>query len=1237
MTGALEQHPEIDDVINKRHCREIDEVINKRHCRSFDFIDSLDDPKTALCGTFPDPPSSECPFPDPPTALECPFPDPPTTLDCSFPDPPPSEHLPSRAKDGFWNTLAHPTGGKDRDVAREVAKEGFWNTMGRPGHLRFSSPDLFNTKLPVSTETSNTGLSSSSEAPRADGRSGKASSSSSRSKSTPRIRATLTPVPIAVSPPSARRSRDAHQRPPSLDAQRRSERDPSSSSSTYQSRALVNEVHPIKLQPHAPSTLYVTDCFEEPKQQQQASVPHVRCRVDIKPDAAVIQQARRPPPPRDLAWQRYSTSGISSLSVPPLRSGSRTPTPSECYTVDYRHPPSSSSYAAQNPYPLYPPGCMPPPPGPYVHPYAEAPPLRSPSPSPLEPLGREYRTLSAPNIPTKFFYTEDPAACRYPHPHPHPHPQARPYCYDDQYSLASSSSHIPSLNGGHYDLPRDPRDPRARWVHTLPVRPCYGDLRVRRDPAVADGYYSRPYSLSEPGPYYVHPAQPPRGYYRDPYMADSRGVYAADGSKVFYTRPSCHSVAECGAPLGPYYHPRSSQVFSESDWQRSSISGFSSHYGSSQALTPPRMRHHGDPALTPWYPNDFSEPSRLGNYSKSWDNILTPQAAEREPPPMFRDPAAFQRGRSYDNLFSAPRHTAPPPPPDIRQQPIIVNLSSSPRRYAALSVSENSLDRCHADSSFGLGGGVRGSISRGHWYVTPEITITDNDLRAANQRKRNTEQLGTRNSVSWGTSSGSHGNGNIVRSRPPQLPQPISVADVAKDKRSNRFSLQQSLEQLDELLADLVIDYKPPTTPHTPSTPHTHTPSTPHTHTPTPSSRRGSTDLLDQLKQLISDVDLTSTAVDDVIPLLRDTLRECSSAKTSPDTPRDPDSGCYGDGVQFGQDELSANHSSPDELSTNHSPDDDNANSMTCSNARCGRTETLFNACLYFKSCHSCYTFYCSRGCRRDDWDVHKEQCVYGRVSSACRHILKHCRETAAIHKAFSRVAKVGFLSRGRGVLFLGFPNSGAAENFVKVGLDSLLMSPTYLSLRELDGFKDNLGDYCGQLQEAGAEYDPNECFLLNVSIAVGDLVPNKPSPRLQTPTVRKYAKVSLASSSPDKKVFRGRGGAESDMETLILTPPPGMLDVDESGEEGRKAREVCFINIQRELRTRGVFLRHEYPHIYKQLCDFVDSNRRFTPTTIYPVDKRSGKQFMCMIMAASEPRTLDWVATTPHLLDDII
>uniref|UniRef100_H3CH52 Apical junction component 1 homolog n=1 Tax=Tetraodon nigroviridis TaxID=99883 RepID=H3CH52_TETNG len=841
-----------------------------------------------------------------------------------------------------------------------------------------------------------------------------------RSKSAPRIKTTLTPVPISVSPPEAKKMRDK----PKTATEAKT---PDTRENFTSNRAFLDDVHPIKLQPHPP--LYVSDCFDESKPMKANVTPHVRCRVDIKPDASVLQHT----------------------------SSSPTPTPSELYSGHYRPGYHCSTSMSSSPYQHL-----------DVH--------RMVSPT-VPYLTQEQRAYSNPNIPIPSF--------------------SRGYFQDDRSSLTSYGSTVTSQY-----------DPRTRWVHTLPVRSYYTD-HLSGEPF--HSAYGRPYSTSEAGSY-ISQTPMSRSYYGE----DLRfNPYHVSSSRLFYPK-------SYGSP-------------------EKHISGYSNH---SSQLTPPRVRR--ELGLPPWY-NSFEETSRLGaeakNHSKSWDNILYSHHDREQMVP---------RGRSYENLFYQARHGATA---DVAPQPVILNLSSSPRRYAALSLSENSLERGSASPWKTPKGG--------RWYVTPEITITDNDLNAGHNQHQDVH------SVSWDTPGGE-------KTPPPR---------VIHQQISNMAD--QSLEQLDELLADLVVDYKPPT------------------------SRKASEGLLDQLKQLIIEDDIK----DGGSPRLENT--QLLSSKSSPDTVKDPDSGC--DALQ-----RSAEECSPD-----HSTDDDDT--MVCANKKCKRTENMFNACLYFKSCHSCYTFYCSRNCRRDDWENHKETCLYGRVNSVCRHILKYCRENSEIHKSFSRLAKAGYLSRGRGILFLGFANPETAVNFMQVGLESLLMSPTYLSLRELESVKDNLGEYCKELQLAGNEYDPNECFLLNVSVAVGELVPNRP-PRVQAPTVRKYAKVSLASSSPDKKVLK----KDSEMETLILTPPPGTPDIDKEGEEGRKAREVCFVNIQRELRTRGVFLRHEYPKIYSRLCEFVESNKRFTPTTIYPIDKRTGKQFMCMIMAASEPRTLDWLGT-PHLLDDII
>uniref|UniRef100_G1RB05 Apical junction component 1 homolog n=1 Tax=Nomascus leucogenys TaxID=61853 RepID=G1RB05_NOMLE len=541
-----------------------------------------------------------------------------------------------------------------------------------------------------------------------------------------------------------------------------------------------------------------------------------------------------------------------------------------------------------------------------------------------------------------------------------------------------------------------------------------------------------------------------------------------------------------------------------------------------------------DPLLASWHGGTGTSPPRLAadsrHYSRSWDNILAPGPRRED---------QLGRGRSYENLLGREVREPRGVSPEGRHPLVFVNLSTSPRRYAPLSLSETSLTE-KGRTGKGLGR---------NWYVTPEITITDNDLRA-------TERPSAR---AWDGS----------RTWPPHYAAPDGPT-------SGR---QRSLEQLDELITDLVMDSRPPAG----------------------QAAEPAADCLGpQLHRL-----LDSRPAGSGVPALVPPLSPPASAGSA-EEPAAPGE---------------AADASPE-------PSADEDDLMTCSNARCRRTETMFNACLYFKSCHSCYTYYCSCLCRGEDWDVHKARCMYGRVGSMCRHMLQFCCYSGPMHRAFSSVACSSWASQVQ-----AWPTTSCALG--------LLLSPTYLSLRELATHAAPLGSYARELAAAGRLYEPAECFLLSVSVAVGPgtappgtpALP-APAPRSHGPTVRKFAKVALAAGSPARPPpARSR---EPDMETLILTPPPGTAGLDQDGEAGRRAREVAFIHIQRELRLRGVFLRHEFPRVYEQLCEFVEANRRFTPTTIYPTDRRTGRPFMCMIMAASEPRALDWVASA-NLLDDIM
>ncbi|XP_057675261.1 apical junction component 1 homolog [Corythoichthys intestinalis] len=999
---------------------------------------------------------------------------------------------------------------KKRPDRHGTSPDIVWNALGHHQRYRFSAPDIFNHRL----TSQPTDAKMNSAVPEQKRR--------ARSKSAPRVQTSLNPRSFESSS-SGRKGRES--RWTVGESQWRSDISPRKESSYAANRAHFHEVHPVGLglsDDNRYSPYYAANTFEEALPDKPATSPHVRCRVDIKPNDSALHHPgqKKPTPPMDIPWQRHQNWGSRSLTVPRHFSYSRAPTPNDSLGTESRQ-------ASQNSCSL---------PNKYKH-QMEVP-FEGMSSSGYE---IENRTHSSPNMPFQMFFEDDPS--RYVTTAP---PRPSSYFHDQ-------------VNVGQSAKVQYVHDQRGRIVQATGARPYYGEME--HYPYSLQAGYPKSFTANEPGPYIIQP-QPTRIFYGD----DPRSYQIQTAPPRFYYSHDMHAMPPLHhMPARAHYtdSPKNVRIVQTQpdDWYSSYPSGYPSNpvtYVSQ--VTPTRAQQEA--VLTPWYSNPSAERQRIGtdskSYSRSLDDILNSHA-EREHPP------SVQRHQSYNDLD--PRK--PVGASDDKPQPVVVNLSTSPRRYAALSLSDNSLiDQSPPPPT-------KNTTSK-QWLVTPEITITDNDFRTGNHRKTEGK------SASW----------DILDSRDTEDQHEMKASNKEKPHEN---SLQQSLEQLDELLADLVTDYKPP-------------------------SRRASEDILDQLKKLIDEEEAVSLSRKSSEAVTEEPLpldKQPTSVRLNPDSFQDIDG-------------ASDAMKGADECSPDQSPDEDDT--MMCSNNKCRRTETLFNACLYFKSCHSCYTYYCSRNCRREDWDIHKESCVYGRIGSSCRHIIKHCRETIEVHKAFSRLAKVGYLSRGRGVLFLGFPNTVSSSNFLQAGLDSLPMSPTYLSLRELESFKDNLGEYCKELQEAGKEYDPNECFILNVSIAVGEQMPDGPSPRNQAPAVRKYAKVALASFSPDRKSHKKQG----DMETLILTPPPGTADIDKEGEEGRKAREICFINIQRELRIRGVFLRHEYPHVYQQLCEFVENNLRFTPTTIYPIDKRTGKQFMCMIMAASEPRTLDWVGT-PHLLDDII
>ncbi|XP_052219756.1 uncharacterized protein LOC127837041 isoform X1 [Dreissena polymorpha] len=290
---------------------------------------------------------------------------------------------------------------------------------------------------------------------------------------------------------------------------------------------------------------------------------------------------------------------------------------------------------------------------------------------------------------------------------------------------------------------------------------------------------------------------------------------------------------------------------------------------------------------------------------------------------------------------------------------------------------------------------------------------------------------------------------------------------------------------------------------------------------------------------------------------------------------------------------------------------------IRCEAPHCQRETNLKEARKYFKSCHSCFTYYCSRTCRKADWFAHKRMCVFSKLNSACKHVIKHINKQPHLQYQCSRIARRGYLSQGRGCVVFAFPDISSADEFLNFGMERLCVPPIYVPLKELPN-AEMLGSKLEILSDTCKQYNPELKYVIHVAIVIPFQLPSRPVPRRMESIIQKCAKLRLSPAHMHPKQ------EHSDIpSTLILTAVPGNQHADDF--DGRKTRELCFINIQRKLRNRGVSLRHKFPVVYNKLIDFVSDAKHFSPLIIYPMDSRTGRKFMCVIMPEAEPE-IEWI-----------
>jgi hypothetical protein len=236
-----------------------------------------------------------------------------------------------------------------------------------------------------------------------------------------------------------------------------------------------------------------------------------------------------------------------------------------------------------------------------------------------------------------------------------------------------------------------------------------------------------------------------------------------------------------------------------------------------------------------------------------------------------------------------------------------------------------------------------------------------------------------------------------------------------------------------------------------------------------------------------------------------------------------------------------------------------------------------------------------------------------------------------------SRAARTGYIQKGRGSVIITFSSIEKADQFLNNGLPSLEHPLAFISIPEIEDSR-LFGEQAFELLDLCRNYNPEIKYILEVIIVASEQIPKAgPTPRHHGPAIKKCLKLRLAGAKKKNQTQKPKTHDNlklkiQDNDTLILTPVPG-ANLTANTEE-KKAREICFNNIQSKLRDRGVSLRHQYPEVYNKLCMYVSDKKEFAPITLFPKDQKTGRPFMCLIMPNSEP-DVGW-KNSPALLKEL-
>lgn len=272
---------------------------------------------------------------------------------------------------------------------------------------------------------------------------------------------------------------------------------------------------------------------------------------------------------------------------------------------------------------------------------------------------------------------------------------------------------------------------------------------------------------------------------------------------------------------------------------------------------------------------------------------------------------------------------------------------------------------------------------------------------------------------------------------------------------------------------------------------------------------------------------------------------------------------------------------------------------LKCHRPRCNKSLPAEEARARFRTCPNCYTYYCSRQCRKLHLARHKDHCPQTRISNLCKQVLMKARDDPISRRHLSLCARRGLLSRGRGAVKLLFLCPEDALDYLVHGWEAAKGQTLYVSRSDL--LPQEMGsDVFSQVRNFCDKYNPERKFILLAAITVTSDI----AQALDREVVVRGAKMHLSPSLP-----------EDDVQTLILTISKTDPQTGDPIKSTREERRRGLDGVIEQLASRGVDVEKLYPHTFRKITRFVEDNEPFSPISIFPTDQRNGRVFMCIIL----------------------